>query len=201
MQNNATIIDATDKKLLGALQDNARLTSGELATLAHLSQSPSWRRVRRLEEGGIIEGYHARLDRKALGYGVLAFVMVGIDHQNDTSSAEFERAVLAIPEVVLFHGISGPEEFVLVVVDDQRQRGERDDGEDGRAVRGVFGAAAKQAAPAARRASRAHAFFAAGVQGVAGELAHTRMTGMKGRHDDRQRAARLRPRGPAAGIP
>ena len=116
MQNNATIIDATDKKLLGALQDNARLTSGELATLAHLSQSPSWRRVRRLEEGGIIEGYHARLDRKALGYGVLAFVMVGIDHQNDTSSAEFERAVLAIPEVVLFHGISGPEDFVLVVV-------------------------------------------------------------------------------------
>ena len=109
-------IDLTDRKLLSALQDNARLTSGELAQLAHLSQSPCWRRVRRLEEGGAIAGYHAQLDRKALGYGVLAFVMVGIDHQNDTSSAEFERAVMAIPEVVLFHGISGPEDFVLVVV-------------------------------------------------------------------------------------
>jgi DNA-binding Lrp family transcriptional regulator len=109
-------IDATDRKLLAALQDNARLTSGELATLAHLSQSPAWRRVRRMEEAGVIGGYHAQLDRRALGYGVLAFVMVGIDHQNHASSAEFEQAVMAIPEVVLFHGISGPEDFILVVV-------------------------------------------------------------------------------------
>lgn len=116
MQAQPPEIDATDRKLLAALQDNARLTSGELAELAHLSQSPCWRRVRRMEETGVIGGYHARIDRRALGYGVLAFVMIGIDHQNETSSAEFERAVMAIPEVVLFHGISGPEDFVLVVV-------------------------------------------------------------------------------------
>ncbi len=108
--------DATDLKLMRALQDNARLTSGELADAVHLSQSPSWRRVRRLEEGGLIRGYHARLDRKGLGYGVMAFVMVSIDHQNEASSVEFEQAVMAIPEVVLFHGVSGPHDFVLVVV-------------------------------------------------------------------------------------
>lgn len=108
--------DSTDLRLLQALQDNARLTSTELAGVAHLSQSPSWRRVRRMEDSGLIRGYHARLDRQGLGYGVMAFVMVIIDHQNEASSLAFEQAVLAIPEVVLCHGISGPHDFILVVV-------------------------------------------------------------------------------------
>ena len=109
-------IDKTDRLLLQALQANARLTSGELAQMAHLSQSPAWRRVKRMEEAGVVTGYHAALDRRALGYGVLAFVLVGIDHQNETSSHPFENAVKDIPEVVMFHAISGPEDFMLVVV-------------------------------------------------------------------------------------
>lgn len=109
-------LDRTDLQLLGALQDNARLTSGELAQMAHLSQSPCWRRVKRLEDDGVISGYHAMLNRRALGFGVMAFVMVGIDHQNEIASRAFEDAVVAIPEVVMFHGISGPEDFLLVVV-------------------------------------------------------------------------------------
>lgn len=108
--------DKTDRLLVQALQRDARLTSGELAQLANLSQSPTWRRVRRLEEAGLILGYHAALDRRALGYGVLAFVLVGIDRQNESSSAAFEQAVLDIPEVVMVHAISGPEDFMLVVV-------------------------------------------------------------------------------------
>ena len=114
MQNNA--LDRTDRHLLQALQDNARLTSGELAQMAHLSQSPCWRRVKKLEDDGVISGYHAALNRRALGYGVMAFVMVGIDHQNEIASKAFEDAVCAIPEVVMFHGISGPEDFLLVIV-------------------------------------------------------------------------------------
>ena len=109
-------LDRTDRQLLAALQGNARLTSGELAQQAHLSQSPCWRRVKRLEDEGVIRGYHAALDRRAMGFGVLAFVMVAIDHQNEESSRSFEAAVCAIPEVVMFHGISGPEDFLLVVV-------------------------------------------------------------------------------------
>ncbi|WP_280189492.1 Lrp/AsnC family transcriptional regulator [Delftia sp. PS-11] len=109
-------IDQTDRQLIRALQDNARLTSGELAQRVHLSQSPSWRRIKRLEDAGVITGYHAALDRRAVGFGVLAFVMVGIDRQNEASSILFEEAVCAIPEVVMFHGISGPEDFLLVVV-------------------------------------------------------------------------------------
>lgn len=108
--------DATDRKLLGALQNNARLTTGELAQMTQLSQSPCWRRIKRLEDSGLIAGYQARLDRRALGYGVMAFVMIGIDHQNEMRSVEFEKAVVAIPEVVMVHGISGPEDFILLVV-------------------------------------------------------------------------------------
>ncbi|MBI0320297.1 Lrp/AsnC family transcriptional regulator, partial [Streptomyces javensis] len=74
-------MDRTDRQIVAALQDDARLTSGELAQIAHLSQSPCWRRVKRLEDGGVIAGYHAALDRRALGLGVMVFVMVGIDHQ------------------------------------------------------------------------------------------------------------------------
>ena len=109
-------LDKTDLLLLSSLQANARLTSGELAQRANLSQSPSWRRIRRMEEEGVITGYHAALDRRALGLGVLAFVMVGIDHQTEAASLAFEKAVCAIPEVVMFHGISGPADFMLVVV-------------------------------------------------------------------------------------
>ncbi len=108
--------DEIDRQLLTALQDNARLTSAELAQMTGLSQSPCWRRVKRMEESGLIKGYQARLDRRALGYGVNAFVMVGIDHQDAVSSRAFEEAVRAIPEVVLFHGISGPADFMLLVV-------------------------------------------------------------------------------------
>ena len=111
-----TDLDLTDRKLLKALQDNAQLTTGELAQMTQLSQSPCWRRIKRMEESGLIAGYQARLSRRALGYGVMAFVMIGIDHQNDARSTEFEEAVQAIPEVVMFHGISGPEDFMLVVV-------------------------------------------------------------------------------------
>lgn len=109
-------LDKTDRLLVQALQDNARLTSGELAQRVNLSQSPSWRRIKHLEDEGVITGYHAALDRRAVGFGVLAFVMVAIDHQNEESSLNFEKAVCAIPEVVMFHGISGPEDFLLVIV-------------------------------------------------------------------------------------
>jgi DNA-binding Lrp family transcriptional regulator len=69
-----------------------------------------------MEDAGIVTGYHAALNRRALGYGVLAFVLVSIDHQNELSSHAFENAVVEIPEVVMFHAISGPEDFMLVVV-------------------------------------------------------------------------------------
>ncbi|SCK61719.1 DNA-binding transcriptional regulator, Lrp family [Variovorax sp. HW608] len=109
-------LDNTDRQLLSALQQNARLTTGELAQMTGLSQSPCWRRIRRLEESGLIDGYHARLDRRALGYGVVAFVSISIDFQNEARSTEFVEAVRAIPQVVMFHGITGSADFLLMVI-------------------------------------------------------------------------------------
>ncbi|WP_431274871.1 Lrp/AsnC family transcriptional regulator [Variovorax ureilyticus] len=109
-------LDNTDRQLLAALQQNARLTTGELAQMTGLSQSPCWRRIRRLEESGLINGYHARLDRRQLGYGVVAFVSISIDFQNEARSIEFVEAVRAIPQVVMFHGITGSADFLLMVI-------------------------------------------------------------------------------------
>lgn len=113
MQTN---LDAIDRQLLSALQANARLTTSELAQATGLSQSPCWRRIRRLEEAGLIAGYRARLDRRKIGYGVVAFVSITIDHQNDARNTLFVEAVNAIPEVVMFHAVTGSADFLLMVV-------------------------------------------------------------------------------------
>jgi DNA-binding Lrp family transcriptional regulator len=109
-------LDRTDRRLLAALQQNARLTTAELAQSIGMSQSPCWRRVRQLEDSGLIGGYHARLNRRALGWGVVAFVSISIDFQNEARSAEFVQAVNTIPEVVMFHGVTGSADFLLMVV-------------------------------------------------------------------------------------
>lgn len=109
-------LDEVDCSLLAALQRNARLTTSELAQKVGISQSPCWRRIRRMEEAGLISGYHARLDRRGLGYGVVAFVSITVDFQNEERSVEFVEAVRDIPEVVMCHGIAGPADFLLMVV-------------------------------------------------------------------------------------
>lgn len=109
-------LDTIDRQLLSALQANARLTTSDLAQATGLSQSPCWRRIRRLEEAGLIAGYQARLDRRKLGYGVVAFVSITIDHQNEARNTLFAEAVSAIPEVVMFHAVTGTADFLLMVV-------------------------------------------------------------------------------------
>ena len=109
-------LDTTDLALLRELQDDARLTSAELGTRLSISQSPAWRRLNRLEQVGVIEGYRAVLNRKQLGLSVLAMVQISMDRHDDASARAFEQAVSEIPQVVFCHGMSGPEDFVLLVV-------------------------------------------------------------------------------------
>ncbi len=109
-------LDAVDRKLLQLLERDARATVAELAEAVNLSTSPCWRRIRRLEEEGLIEGYQARLNRRALGWGVLAFVTVTIeDHEHDTATA-FEHAVAAHPEIIACWSVAGSSDFVMQVV-------------------------------------------------------------------------------------
>lgn len=109
-------LDRTDKALLQALQSNARLTVAELAERVSLTTSPCWRRVKMLEENGIISGYQAVLSSKELGYGVTAFVSLMMDSHTQEMARSFERRLLEIPEIVACHNISGRYDFLLEVV-------------------------------------------------------------------------------------
>lgn len=109
-------IDHTDQAILLALQRDARHTAAELAELVSLSPSPCWRRVRQLEEGGLIEGYHARLSRKHLGFGVTGFVHLQMANHTADVSAAFEREVVALPQVVACHNLSGHYDYLLEVI-------------------------------------------------------------------------------------
>lgn len=109
-------LDRTDKALLNALQGNARLTVAELADRVALTTSPCWRRVRNLEESGVISGYQAILSPKALGYGVTAFVSIMMDSHTQDIARAFEQRLLEIPEIVACHNVSGRYDFLLEVV-------------------------------------------------------------------------------------
>lgn len=108
--------DAHDVRILSALQGDARLTVAQLAERVHLSTSPTWRRVKRLEDANVIAGYQAKLDRRALGWGVLAFVMVSIGDHSDAEARAFETAVAGLPEIVACWSIAGSSDFLLQVV-------------------------------------------------------------------------------------
>ena len=111
-----TTLDRTDKALLAALQGNARLTVAELAESVSLTTSPCWRRVKILEESGIITGYQAVLSPKELGYGVTAFVSVMMESHSQEVARNFEQRLLEIPEIIACHNVSGGYGFLLEVV-------------------------------------------------------------------------------------
>ncbi|MGE8067101.1 Lrp/AsnC family transcriptional regulator [Pseudomonas sp. NPDC089569] len=109
-------LDSIDYAVLRELQKEGRLTTSELAPRVNLSQSPCWRRVNKLETLGVIGGYHAEINRKKVDLGFLAFVMITLDYQSTDKVKNFEAAVIKIPEVVMFHCLSGTEDYILVVV-------------------------------------------------------------------------------------
>lgn len=114
-------LDRTDRALLEALQSNARLTVAELAERVSLTPSPCWRRIKRLEEVGLVKGYRAVLCPERLGYGVTAFVNVMMgSHEKDISN-RFEQRLDEIPEVISCHHVSGKYDFLLEVVAEDLQ--------------------------------------------------------------------------------
>jgi Lrp/AsnC family leucine-responsive transcriptional regulator len=116
MSNKENFLDRTDRAILDCLQKNSRLTLSEISELVSLSPTPCWRRIKRLEEDGVIEGYHARLNRAKLGFTVTVFVSVMLEHHSSKTSQEFENAILEIDEVVSCYNISGRDDFFLVMV-------------------------------------------------------------------------------------
>lgn len=109
-------LDRFDVAILGALQQDARLSNAELATRIGLSAAPTWRRVRWLEQQGYITGYRAELDRRRIGLGVLAFVRVDAERNNAEATQALEVAIRSLPEVVSCHYVSGEGTFQLQVL-------------------------------------------------------------------------------------
>jgi DNA-binding Lrp family transcriptional regulator len=109
-------LDKFDLHILEELQADGRLTNTELAQRVGLSAAPCWRRVRALEEAGYIKGYHAEIDRRKIGLGVLAFVRLDAEKNTGERTREMEEAIRKIPEIVACHYISGEGTFELQVV-------------------------------------------------------------------------------------
>ncbi|MBV9734663.1 MAG: Lrp/AsnC family transcriptional regulator [Acidisphaera sp.] len=110
---DAPELDAIDRRILVELQNDGRMTNVELARRAGISAPPCLRRVRRLEEAGLIRGYHADTDAQRLGWTVTFFAIVGLESQKESVLAEFERLVAGWPEVRECHMIRGGGDFLL----------------------------------------------------------------------------------------
>ena len=109
-------LDAIDRRIIAALQADGRLSNVELADRVGLSPSPCLRRVKRLEREGYIEAYRATLQRSRIGLGFTVFVEVKIEgHANERAEA-FQDAIVAMPEIVACHLVSGAADYLLEVV-------------------------------------------------------------------------------------
>ena len=109
-------LDAADVRLLECLQRRARLSNVELSEQVHLSASQCYRRLRRLEEGGVVRGYVALLEREPLGLGVMAFVNVTLEKHGESPAQAFNEAVQDDPEILECYAVSGEADYLLRVV-------------------------------------------------------------------------------------
>jgi DNA-binding Lrp family transcriptional regulator len=108
-------MDEIDRKILRILQQDSSIQNQALAARVGLSPSPCLRRVRALEAAGIIRGYVALVDGKAVGAGFVAFVEVRLERQSEAWSTRFETAILARPEVIEGAFVTGDFDYLLKV--------------------------------------------------------------------------------------
>lgn len=109
-------LDRIDRRILGDLQRSGRMTNVRLAQRAGISAPPCLRRVRALEEAGIIRGYHADLNEEALGFGVMVFAQVGLASQAEVDLLAFEELVANWPLVRECYMLAGETDFLLRIV-------------------------------------------------------------------------------------
>ena len=109
-------VDAFDLKILGALQDDGRLTNQQLADIAGLSASQCSRRRVRLEEEQVISGYHADLASEALGFGVIAFIHITLATHSPDNAKRFRTLVNRVADIQEAYSLTGDADYLLKVV-------------------------------------------------------------------------------------
>lgn len=106
-------LDRTDLKILDLLQKNGRLSMTELAQRVGLSATPCTERVRRLERAGVITGYHARVDPRALGRPLLVFVELKLAAKSNDAFERVRKELAFVPEVMECHLVSGDFDYLI----------------------------------------------------------------------------------------
>ena len=109
-------LDAVDAKILALIQDDAGLSVAEVADRVGLSSSPCWRRIKRLEETGVIRGRATLLDREKLGLNFEVYATLKLSLPTKENLDAFEAAVLAWPEVVQCATVTGEADYVLRII-------------------------------------------------------------------------------------
>jgi Lrp/AsnC family leucine-responsive transcriptional regulator len=108
-------LDVIDRRILQALQRDGRMSNVELAKRVHLTPTPCFERVRRLEERGFIERYVAQLNPRKLGFGLLAFIEVSLDKTNPQAFDRFRQAVADMSEIQECHMVAGGFDYLMKV--------------------------------------------------------------------------------------
>ena len=109
-------VDDTNRKILEKLQSNGRLSNVDLSDQIGLSESPTFRRVKQLEDSGVITGYAALVDQRMLGLDVTAFVLVNMEKQSESATASFHASVATEPHIIECHAMSGAHDYLMKVV-------------------------------------------------------------------------------------
>jgi Lrp/AsnC family leucine-responsive transcriptional regulator len=107
------VLDRIDLHILAILQDDGRIVMKDLAERVGLSLTPCIERVKRMERDGVIAGYHARVAPRALGLQILVFVEITLRQKSEHAFERFRRAMLAIPEVMECHLVSGDFDYLI----------------------------------------------------------------------------------------
>jgi len=110
------ITDKTDRRILAMLQGDARISNAELAEQVNLSPTPCLRRVRRLEEQGVIKQYVTELDREKIGLHISAFVFIQLERNSLENADAFETAIGELEEVMDCFVLTGEHDYLLRVV-------------------------------------------------------------------------------------
>ncbi|HMS54227.1 MAG TPA: Lrp/AsnC family transcriptional regulator [Fimbriimonadaceae bacterium] len=114
--NEGLALDDVDLRILAILQREGRIANAALATKVGVSEAPCWRRVKRLQDMGLILGYHADLDRRRLGLDVFAVVHVRFSTHDLNLAGEFEKKIQGKAEVLTCHNVTGEVDYILTVV-------------------------------------------------------------------------------------
>ena len=109
-------MDKTDIAILRALQRDGRASAQQLSDQVGLSTAPVWRRVKAMEADGVIQGYHARVDRSKVSLQGCMFVQIGLERHIASTVENFERSVRDAPEILECYAVTGDSDFLLKIL-------------------------------------------------------------------------------------